>query len=1753
MTTSSRYTPMLAIALLTATATAHADQVSFVEPRALPVPLLSGGDGLGGVAVADFDGDTRPDIAVTYNNQDRNYLGVLLNDGGGAFQAPVSQFTGSNTGGAGMIARDFDGDGVMDVAVAFPTLRQVLFFQGRGDGTFARPRPSPVRHRCTGMQVGRLDGDAFVDLVTVNPQDNSVSVLLGNGDGTFHPATATGFDPVDVNPQTLAVADVTGDQIPDLLVGSYDAQSVGVLAGTGDGTFLAPTAHDARGQVTALALGDFDGDTHTDVLIGVAGGPRTHAIALMRGTGGGAFAPPADADFLPTEAFPARYYIENTAPDLDGDHLPDAVFGARANLVAVVRGSPSGVSLAHYVASPGPTTPAGAPDGNAVNAAAIADFNGDGALDILTASSDIYGGRMGGLALLSGDPAAPGTFRAPRSYFARVGWPVGTRGLLLGEFTNDAHTDLLAFSGTFDVMAGAGDGTFPAPPTLALGTVSGPGEFYNTLRAADLDGNSKPDLVWIGTGGVQGGPGPRYLIAYADDSGAFANDRVAVYPTPWGAGQNLQIADLDGDADLDLVFFAIAGGAPSHGEFEIFLNDGPATHAFTRLPGKPATGTLAFYPASGFVLGDFDADGALDLVTHAATGYTYSSRYLFFKGNRDAATGHGDGTFQPEVDFAVDLPPYTEFTDMRAADLDHDGHLDLVGGGAWGGVWVLRGDGQGGFAAPTVFDTGGGVRDLRIIDLDGDGELDLASATNHGVSVLTGLGDGNFTAPLLFAVGHGDASSFDLADLDGDGTLDALTGSSATNNDDFVVLRGDSGPRADLALTAGVTPATFDASETVLTFTFTATNKGPDAAPAALVRVPTRVGEILLDATTSVGTCQPAPDAVTCALGALAPDASATVTLQVVGARAGALGLSASIASTTADPATGNNSAVATAQSVDRVTIEAPANLEVGAMQDFVVRYVNTDMATRAGSVLVFDLPMALDYISSSKGGTYYRLGHRVFWRLGDLPPQTGGSVSLRLRTQWGVPVHIPFGFQAWLGWATPGGSPIDVQPYLDYLPREVLADDIFGADDVDTFLADHPAAAELFAHAQSEGYAPTGVGRHVAYSDASAVDLLWLVRPDSREAAVIDVTSDGAIGYRLEPGRFSLVDATGGFTCEAATGDCIGFGAWAQVHSITQQECLRSCLLEKIPGDLLGDIFKFWNIIGGSADCADCAGSSDQASCEKCFGANYIPLGSSTVDVAACARDCIACDEEQRAGNPTPTTCHVCTPGDKRWSCDKISGWLNPAGWVRTYEWTYTECNSWGIWGPVDHTSCRGLDCQECNPGKCEPPDAACTQIPALTAGDPNDKVGPRVAIAGDTLAYTIHYENVGLGTAYGVYVIDELPPELDETTLTLPAGAHFLPRSRRVTFRAGDLAPGATGSFDFTIKVKAETQLDTEIVNRAWVVFPSVPSQTPTNPVVSIVRALRADDQKLATAQRTPLAITLTGNDGTGPATTFTVLSGPANGTLGGTAPALTYTPAPSFDGLDQFTFVVTRDALTSAPATVTIRVDATPANTTAPTVVAVAPAAQSAVRADTATDLPGGTYAPTIIAYMSKPLDPTTVTPTSVRLLRGTTPVPSEIRWNGLDQSIVLFPLEPLAPGETYEAELATPLADNSGNHLAAAYRWTFTTFPVGDLAVSPAALDFAAIRVGSAARRALHVQNTAATPTTISAVTLGGSDASDFTVTDDGCSGITIELGGSCQVEILFTPTAPGPKAATLTLTSSSAVTPTLAVALAATAS
>ena len=144
--------------------------------------------------------------------------------------------------------------------------------------------------------------------------------------------------------------------------------------------------------------------------------------------------------------------------------------------------------------------------------------------------------------------------------------------------------------------------------------------------------------------------------------------------------------------------------------------------------------------------------------------------------------------------------------------------------------------------------------------------------------------------------------------------------------------------------------------------------------------------------------------------------------------------------------------------------------------------------------------------------------------------------------------------------------------------------------------------------------------------------------------------------------------------------------------------------------------------------------------------------------------------------------------------------------------------------------------------------PPKGITQI--TVARDPNIKHGPEgQVLPGDTLNFTVEYENEGEGIAFGIYFTDTLDEDLDDSTLVIGpvistqngsviAGpGTYNPSTRTITWLVGEVGPGEGGFANFSIKVKSSAPYDTEIINFATVYFPSVPETTKTNGIVSIV----------------------------------------------------------------------------------------------------------------------------------------------------------------------------------------------------------------------------------------------------------------------------------------------------------------------------
>ena len=136
------------------------------------------------------------------------------------------------------------------------------------------------------------------------------------------------------------------------------------------------------------------------------------------------------------------------------------------------------------------------------------------------------------------------------------------------------------------------------------------------------------------------------------------------------------------------------------------------------------------------------------------------------------------------------------------------------------------------------------------------------------------------------------------------------------------------------------------------------------------------------------------------------------------------------------------------------------------------------------------------------------------------------------------------------------------------------------------------------------------------------------------------------------------------------------------------------------------------------------------------------------------------------------------------------------------------------------------------------------------VIARDPNVKYGLEGYVSqGQTLNYTIEYENEGEGIAYGVHVTDTLDENLNDMTLEISPVARtsngsviagpgtYNPSTRTITWLIGEVGPNEGGIANFSAKVRNDASEGTEITNFATVYFPSVPETTRTNTIVSVV----------------------------------------------------------------------------------------------------------------------------------------------------------------------------------------------------------------------------------------------------------------------------------------------------------------------------
>ena len=473
------------------------------------------------VASGNFNSDGKADLVVAnWNNSDSpGSVSVMLGNGDGTFQTPLTYVVGSDP--SSVVVGDFNGDGRADLAVADAGDNSFSVLIGNGDGTFQAAVTYPVGGVFPlSIGIGDFNGDAKADLVVANNNPTSfspgnVSVFLGNGDGTFRPVT---LYTVGLNPTFVAVGDFNGDGTADLVVTNGNNLSsngsVSVLLGNGDGTFQAAVNYLVGAGPDCVAIGDFNGDAVADLAVTNSG--NASGVSILLGNGDGTFQAAAN-------------YAADTAPssiavaDIDGDGKADLVVShPQSNSVSVLLGDGDGTfqTALNYAT------------GSFPDYLVVGDFNGDGVADLAVANF----------------------FSSNVSVLLGIGVPA--------DFNGDGHPDVIwedPNSGWAQIWYLNGPQGVTISNAADLSTTNP----WHIVGIADFDENGSPDVVWQDpvSGAVQvwylGGPAGNVLAG-------------ALNITAKNSWQVVSVADFNEDGHPDLLW-----EDPKSGWAQIWYLGGP--------------------------------------------------------------------------------------------------------------------------------------------------------------------------------------------------------------------------------------------------------------------------------------------------------------------------------------------------------------------------------------------------------------------------------------------------------------------------------------------------------------------------------------------------------------------------------------------------------------------------------------------------------------------------------------------------------------------------------------------------------------------------------------------------------------------------------------------------------------------------------------------------------------------------------------------------------------------------------------------------------------------------------------------------------------------------------------------------------------------------------------------------------------------------------------------------------------------------
>lgn len=545
-------------------------------------------------------------------------------------------------------------------------------------------------------------------------------------------------------------------------------------------TFLEAPSFPIGSEPQMVVAADFDSDGRPDIATANLGMNRISIARNIGGAGTHPFGPETSFDI-------GSPSYDVLAGDLDNDGKPDLIGMNSSGPISVFRNMSTGIGNIAF--APRITVSAASP----VRSSVMADFNGDGRLDVALLA---FQGLSSGLAVLTNTSTGPGsiTFAAP------IVLPTlaGTYSIATGDFNADGKVDLVAPNFMFlsiyrntssSSIAFASRQDFETPYSGGVGTT-----------VSDADGDGKADIIATGGG----------LVVYRNTTIGSSNITFAEPVFVGGfSSRALIVQDLDGDGKGD------AATLDGQNNVVVLRN--------LSVPGSLSFASRKFFGvgrgSGGLALADFDLNGKPDLIVTNSDPFANSASFL-----RNIGESAGDIRFFSRIILPLQNGEWNPWA-IAVADIDDDDLLDLITANNSGNNFsVLRNVGVvNGLQAFSQSIAIAGLADsspYAIVsgDFDNDGRLDVAIANSGlgSVSIFRNISSGSgvvsFSPPLQATVGN-QPQNLEVGDFNNDGKVDLVSVNNGSSS--VSILRNispspgliDFAPRSDLALQFGAGPA----------------------------------------------------------------------------------------------------------------------------------------------------------------------------------------------------------------------------------------------------------------------------------------------------------------------------------------------------------------------------------------------------------------------------------------------------------------------------------------------------------------------------------------------------------------------------------------------------------------------------------------------------------------------------------------------------------------------------------------------------------------------------------------------------------------------------------------------------------------------------------------------------------------------------------------------------------------------------------